>query len=248
MVNKKDWIQCRYLLVRVAPNAQARKQALPSPVRSGSQQHIAQDRAWHLRSGRVQLKLPRIAEKDEEPRKQSSPRRVIDEECISKALACCGISNDIETSPLGRGKRRRGVSASPTGRPRKKREQGTKKSISNAAADHIALGRMAFVPGSVERSSLPILPEPAWGASSLAALKNLSRNVKELQATQTNTPSAQLGWYIDFDKMDNLFQWIVELHSFPENLPLAKDMKKARYCSSLLLRQTSSLTPVGYKA
>jgi ubiquitin-conjugating enzyme E2 Q len=106
-------------------------------------------------------------------------------------------------------------------------DEGTKV-ITTIVPDHITLGRMAFVPGTVERSTLPILPEPAWGASSLAALKNLSRNVKDLQATQSSTPLAHLGWYVDFDKMDNLFQWIVEMHSFPKSLPLAKDMKKAR--------------------
>ncbi|TFK70490.1 hypothetical protein BDN72DRAFT_838836 [Pluteus cervinus] len=36
----------------------------------------------------------------------------------------------------------------------------------------------------------------------------------------------QLGWYIPRDLVeDNLFRWIVEMHSFDSDLPLAKDMK-----------------------
>ncbi|KAJ7120629.1 hypothetical protein C8R43DRAFT_1151577 [Mycena crocata] len=37
----------------------------------------------------------------------------------------------------------------------------------------------------------------------------------------------ELGWYLSQDLIgDNLFQWIVEMHSFDETLPIAKDMKR----------------------
>jgi ubiquitin-conjugating enzyme E2 Q len=39
---------------------------------------------------------------------------------------------------------------------------------------------------------------------------------------------------MDFDKVNNLFQWIVELHSFDPSLPLARDMKEARVRSIVL--------------
>ncbi|KAJ3515034.1 hypothetical protein NM208_g15011 [Fusarium decemcellulare] len=51
---------------------------------------------------------------------------------------------------------------------------------------------------------------------------------------QSGTDLASLGWYIDFEKLDNLFHWIVELHSFDKNLPLAQDMMRAG-CSSIVL-------------
>jgi len=41
----------------------------------------------------------------------------------------------------------------------------------------------------------------------------------------------ELGWFVDFEKLENLFQWIVELHSFDLSLPLAQDMKKAGIAS-----------------
>lgn len=36
----------------------------------------------------------------------------------------------------------------------------------------------------------------------------------------------ELGWYMPEEFIrDNLYQWIVELHSFDPDLPIAKDMK-----------------------
>ena len=59
--------------------------------------------------------------------------------------------------------------------------------------------------------------------------------MKELQTVakvQDTTPLAELGWYIDVEKIDNVYQWIVELHSFHtfeikgKKLPLHEEMKK----------------------
>ena len=42
---------------------------------------------------------------------------------------------------------------------------------------------------------------------------------------QDSEPLHELGWYIDPELVTNMYQWIVELHSFEPHLPLAKDMK-----------------------
>lgn len=52
------------------------------------------------------------------------------------------------------------------------------------------------------------------------------RDFKALIKTQNEQPLHELGWHIDEDKMENMYQWIVELHSFDPTLPLAQDMKK----------------------
>lgn len=51
---------------------------------------------------------------------------------------------------------------------------------------------------------------------------------------QQTTPLEELGWYIDPSKLDNVYHWIVELHSFHifetadgKPIPLSVDMKKA---------------------
>lgn len=41
---------------------------------------------------------------------------------------------------------------------------------------------------------------------------------------------AELGWYLDvdhFEQTENLYQWVIQMHSFPLDIPLGKDMQKA---------------------
>ncbi|KAL2069945.1 hypothetical protein VTL71DRAFT_14625 [Oculimacula yallundae] len=89
-----------------------------------------------------------------------------------------------------------------------------------------------FVAGSLDQSSLPMLQPPLYATSS--ATKTLSRNLKEILTTQGKTPMHELGWYINPDLITNVYQWIVELHSFDPTLPLAKDMKAAGVTSIVL--------------
>jgi ubiquitin-conjugating enzyme E2 Q len=89
-----------------------------------------------------------------------------------------------------------------------------------------------FVPGALDLSTLPRIAPPSWATP--AATKTLAREVKMLQNIQATSSLNELGWYIDFDQMSNLFQWIVELHSFDQSLPLAKDMRAAGVSSIVL--------------
>lgn len=91
-----------------------------------------------------------------------------------------------------------------------------------------------FVPGSLDVASLPILAPPAYATP--AASKRLLFDFKSLVKVQESTPLHELGWYVnpDPDLMTNLFQWIVELHSFEPTLPLAQDMKKQKITSVVL--------------
>ncbi|KAI2624691.1 hypothetical protein GGS26DRAFT_600222 [Hypomontagnella submonticulosa] len=89
-----------------------------------------------------------------------------------------------------------------------------------------------FRPGTLDFSKVPQLEAPSYENN--AALKTLGQEIKKLQKVQATTPLHQLGWYIDFDKISNMFQWIVELHSFDSDLPLAQDMKKAGLTSVVL--------------
>ena len=89
-----------------------------------------------------------------------------------------------------------------------------------------------FVPGTLDFATLPILATPSY-ASPLAT-KNLQRALKELLKTQTTTPPHELGWALDAEQISNMYQWIVELHSFDLALPLAKDLR-SRSLSSVVL-------------
>ncbi|EFQ95379.1 hypothetical protein CFE70_006025 [Pyrenophora teres f. teres 0-1] len=81
-----------------------------------------------------------------------------------------------------------------------------------------------YVPGILDYSTLPMLQMPAWATS--AATKRLMKDFKDLIQIQNKEPLHELGWHIDEDKVENIYQWIVELHSFETSLPLAQDMKK----------------------
>ncbi|EGS23867.1 ubiquitin-conjugating enzyme E2-like protein [Thermochaetoides thermophila DSM 1495] len=82
-----------------------------------------------------------------------------------------------------------------------------------------------FEPGAFDSSSLPRLDPPSFANPS--STRALSLELAKLQALQYRMPLHELGWYIDFNSVTNLFQWIVELHSFDSSLPLAQDMKAA---------------------
>jgi ubiquitin-conjugating enzyme E2 Q len=99
-----------------------------------------------------------------------------------------------------------------------------------------------FIPGSLGRSSIKLLAPPSYATSS--ATKTLNRELKTVLRTQESTPLHELGWYIDGDLITNMYQWIVELHSFESSLPLAQDMKSAGLTSVILELRFGSNFPI----
>lgn len=69
-----------------------------------------------------------------------------------------------------------------------------------------------------------LLPPPE--DSSTTATMALQRELRSMIKEQETAPSfKELGWYMppEFNE-DNLFQWIVEMHSFDPDIPIAKDL------------------------
>jgi ubiquitin-conjugating enzyme E2 Q len=95
-----------------------------------------------------------------------------------------------------------------------------------------------FVPGSLKFKTLPIMPLPTYASS--VTTKRLMKELQHLQKVQSTSPAAELGWYIDVEQIENVYQWIVELHSFhtfdtkDRHLPLSVDMKKQKITSIVL--------------
>ncbi|KAF3071185.1 hypothetical protein GL218_00565 [Daldinia childiae] len=89
-----------------------------------------------------------------------------------------------------------------------------------------------FRPGMLDFSTLPQLAPPSYATK--AAQRALGQEIMKLEKIQSTIPLHELGWYIDFEKINNMFQWIVELHSFDPDLPLAQDMKAAGLTSIVL--------------
>ncbi|PPQ71310.1 hypothetical protein CVT24_012036 [Panaeolus cyanescens] len=71
--------------------------------------------------------------------------------------------------------------------------------------------------------------------SSPSASMAIQRELKSMLKEQDAAPSLRdLGWYMPPDLIgDNLYQWIVELHSLDPTLPIAQDMK-ARKLNSII--------------
>lgn len=89
-----------------------------------------------------------------------------------------------------------------------------------------------FRPGTLDLASLPRLAPPSWATPT--ASRAIGRELQKLQQIQTATPLRDLGWYINFEAVSNMFQWIVELHSFDPSTPLAQDMKAADVTSIVM--------------
>lgn len=100
----------------------------------------------------------------------------------------------------------------------------------------------AFVPGSLDISDLPTLPLPSYASG--GASKRIQSDLRSIVRLQQAHPLEELGWYVDTSRTDNIYQWIVELHSFPENLPLFKDMKEKSVKSIVLEMRFGSQYPM----
>jgi ubiquitin-conjugating enzyme E2 Q len=89
-----------------------------------------------------------------------------------------------------------------------------------------------FEPGKLDYKRLPLLPPPTDAA--LGTTKQLLAQFRSLKKTQDTTTQHELGWYTDPNQLENPFQWIIELHSFPDHLPLTKQMRERKIPSVVL--------------
>ena len=94
------------------------------------------------------------------------------------------------------------------------------------------LTKTDFRPGTLKESSLRLLGSPKY--ATVTGSQTIQRRLQEALKVQDREPLQDLGWYIDKDLINNMYQWIVELHSFNPELPLAKDLKKAKLTSIVL--------------
>ncbi|CAG1973097.1 unnamed protein product [Fusarium graminearum] len=231
VVDQIDWIQCRYLFIKVdIENSQA-----SSHDKNGSASYIEQDPSHQLTSNSKRIGIPQSAIPISR-RRVLGPRQILgSSNDFPIILDETGGEPDFESNDelddlLASDDE--GESKDETAAVTRKRRRS---SIDSGLGDARQPDNTTpFQPGQLDLGSLPKLVEPTWAASSPAALRALNGQIKDLQQVQSSTNIAMLGWYIDFEKLDNLFHWIVELHSFDMNLALAQDM--IRYgCSSIVL-------------
>ncbi|KAF5001474.1 hypothetical protein FDECE_10937 [Fusarium decemcellulare] len=251
VVNKIEWIQCRYLFVqcRALASQQTAYQKQKSPT-----SYLNQDPIHELKGpDRQTVNIP-LSAIPATRRRALGQQSSVNKQGVTKdnPIMLDGVDDDMReeindeldellaSDDEDQGnrikmvrKRRRASTDSGLGEQRPSKLTTAMQDSTNPT--RLQSGQTTpFQPGSLDIGSLPKLVEPTWAASSPAALRALNKDIKDLQKMQSGTDLASLGWYIDFEKLDNLFHWIVELHSFDKNLPLAQDMMRAG-CSSIVL-------------
>ncbi|KAK2001274.1 polymerase [Colletotrichum falcatum] len=209
VVDQVDWIQCRYLVVQrthTEPQTQKAASALEPD-------YIYQDPSRQIKGsvGNV-IKIPVAALP---AWRQKAPPGSL----LSRPIVLADDSTDDEPDDFDLMMELR-------------EQKDNDEPVGNMFVKGSDPDKMEFVPGGVDYGSLPQLPPPDWASDQ--GRKFLGKELSKLQKLQASTPLHQLGWYIDFDNITNMFQWIVELHSFEKSLPLAKDMVRQGVSSIVL--------------
>lgn len=224
VVDKLDWIQCRYLLV-TANNGLPLTKSSPQRAKRGPD-YLHPAAADVVRGpNNNMIDIPKSATRyapgaDKPGAKFSSGESKGQSDATAANTTTSHLEDDLD---------------------RMLRERQESSGVSDCAGGDKEDAMMEFViepsktdfePGHLDVESLPRLPPPTWATDD--GRKLLGRELRRLQKVQATTPLHELGWYMDFGKTDNLFHWIVELHSFDAGLPVAADMKKHKARSIVL--------------
>ncbi|KAM0513078.1 hypothetical protein ACHAPE_008115 [Trichoderma viride] len=239
VVNKIEWIQCRYLFVAVNPEPRTMQQPFPVKPKEAGVGYITQCPSNQLLApggGPVQIPLSAVPS-NRQCFPLDNPLQSKTKEALSTPLDDHGETDhelllDSDDETIGNRRKRRNSSIGSSDR-RSTRLKSADSEVPAGCGDLIRL-ETKFTSGSLDLQGLPKLPEPSWASTSPMALRNLNHAIKEMHQIQSSEDITSLGWYIDFNNLSNVFHWIVELHSFELGLPLAQDMEKTG-CTSIVL-------------
>lgn len=248
VVSQLDWIQTRYLLVACAPVDETIKPGAdvvpqhlhvqdPKHTPTGPNGKLIVIPASAIKSGRPS-KEAGVAGKDDKKRSTSwfsnSSKKLKDSKGSSVETAIelddddtVSVDTDVEDVEI--------LFPEPEPELDVALHQ-TKNASDNCKAD--VEPATDYVPGSLDFTTLPVMPMPTYATS--ATTKRLMSELKSLSNVQEKNSLVSLGWSIDTEKIENVYQWIVELHSFHtfsiknKPLPLVEDMKKAGVSSIVL--------------
>ncbi|KAL2155287.1 hypothetical protein VTH82DRAFT_28 [Thermothelomyces myriococcoides] len=245
VVSQLDWHQCRYLFVQTTAgrtNRWAQKQEINSSTATSQTFYPQAEGREAFGQDRTPLKIPLCAiplrtigsaptlSPDSAKRAMLLLEESEDEDSEDESYLMSDDEDDNFYKPPSKRTTSRASSMSAAELPNQfVKRDGSPISASISSVSH---GLTKFEPGKLDFSTLPRLKPPSFATN--AATKSLSRELRHLQALQAKTPLHELGWYIDFDNVSNLYQWIVELHSFDVSLPLAQDMELAKVTSVVL--------------
>lgn len=212
VVAQLDWIQSRYLFVKCNLPGQTIQEKPPTQV-------YEQDPSWTpLGVGREKIVLPITAvSKSRRPGSKvvktgNKKVRITSKNAELEMEDLALVSEDTDVDDIV-------MLLSDTEDISSKSNQKKGKAKTLNASDPFT----DFVAGALDFSTLPLLDPPSYATST--ATRALQRELANTLQIQENVPAHELGWYIDPNHVTNVYQWIVELHSFEPHLPLASDLK-----------------------
>lgn len=232
VINKIDWIQTRYLFVKGTKGDTA-----PTPKRTSNIKVFPQDPTVTPRGATgahlvIPAKaIPRARRPAElQPEATSAKHKGTISSVVSKLkqkeVIDLTLDNDDDTDSVATLDEDLDIFAIVEANTNN--TNGTSKVSDTPAVESTT----NFVPGTLDYETLPMLPPPT--DSNTTTTKQLLALFKALKKTQDTTPQHELGWYTDPEQMNNVFQWIVELHSFPEHLPIVKQLRQMKKTSIVL--------------
>ncbi|KAL8801628.1 MAG: hypothetical protein Q9182_004313 [Xanthomendoza sp. 2 TL-2023] len=215
VIDKLDWIQTRYLFVKINAQVKFDEEVIPSEIHTQDPQYTP------LGSDNQKIVIPITA-----VRKSRRPLTTASKNGVKKLKT----GNIVETDDVVLLSDETDVEDLELLRSESEEEPSCKKE--NLPSKCHDPPKTDFVPGTLNHTLLPLLHPPAFATP--MATKALQRELNSTLKIQASQPAHELGWYIDRDVITNMYQWIIELHSFEAHLPLAQDLK-AKGLTSVVL-------------
>jgi ubiquitin-conjugating enzyme E2 Q len=244
VVNKIDWIQTRYLFVRCisdsAKKQQHQKRCPPSHVYLQDPKHVVtgpnkRPVAIPITALSRRRRTDDVESSSQQPKKKSPTatkvrkRKSVDnypvaEEAADNAESVATLDEDLAIllSENEEDEEEEGQEVGASSMAKAKDRQPSKKLKGVVPKPN---NLTDFEPDTLTESSLTLLAVPTYATTS--ATKTLQTLLQTTLKVQEEQPAHELGWYISPRLIDNVYHWIVELHSFDVDLPLAKDLTAA---------------------
>lgn len=214
VVAQLDWIQTRYLFVKINTSIQFSEEVPPTDVYS-------QDPAYTPTGSNYQKIVIPITAVSKSRRPVSKKTAKGDKKlkigngCMAEDAILLSDDTDFEDLQILLSEDESEHAKQASGKDQPATEKALPQLPKELETD--------FVPGTLDHQALPLLEPPPFATT--MATKALQRELNSTLKVQDSHPAHELGWYINRDVISNMYQWIIELHSFEANLPLARDLK-----------------------
>ncbi|KAI1438895.1 hypothetical protein GGR50DRAFT_690664 [Xylaria sp. CBS 124048] len=212
VVDKKHWVQCRYLLAR--PAVQRVIQAPPCRHHIRYQPMWTPDPMYEIKGqagAKVRVPLSALPSANRDP---GDNRR---HESSDDDLEADGIDGTDSQE-------------SQENQENPENQENQEKRMWSI----VPRPRTDFVPGTQDLSIIDYVGLPSYANHD--ARFSIQLQIRDLKVLQKSTPKHSLGWYIDFSSitLERMYQWVVEFHSLPAGIALAQEMKYHRITSIIV--------------